>query len=91
MNLRDVGDLRRRDHVRHGVERFETLVDGDFEDGGRRIEAAVDGGDAFAVPATGVQERSFAAVPCPRMFQLIEAPDEKPAAVAKRGRKQRHV
>ena len=30
MNLRNIGNPRRRDHVRYGVEGLETLVDGDL-------------------------------------------------------------
>ena len=38
VNLGNIGDPRRRDHVRHSVEVHEASVDGGFKDRGRRIE-----------------------------------------------------
>ena len=63
MNLRNIGGPRRRKHVRRCVERSEPCMDRNFQDGDRRIESAVDGADALAVPAAPIEERPLAAIP----------------------------
>jgi ParB-like chromosome segregation protein Spo0J len=69
------GDQRRRDHMRHGVKRPETRVDRHFQDGGRRIDGAVDGVDAPAVPAAANPGRSIPAIPGRRAVASVETPN----------------
>lgn len=49
VNVGHVGDMKRGENVRHGVERFEGLVNRDFEDRGRWIKSAIHDASAFAV------------------------------------------
>jgi hypothetical protein len=83
-------DQRRGHHVRDRVERSETLVDGHLEDRGRRVEGAVDGADALAVPAAAIAECAFAAVPGGCVDAEVETPDHQLGA-AERRRQRRHV
>ena len=48
VDLCNIGNPRSGDHVGDSIEDLETLVNGDLQDSGRRIERAVDGANAFA-------------------------------------------
>ena len=43
VRLADVRDARRCQNVGHGIKRPERCVDGDLQDGGRRIQCGVNG------------------------------------------------
>ena len=70
----------------NGIERLETLVDGDFEDRRRWIERAIDRVAALAVPATTDAIGAFAAVPGRSEGHHVEKPHQQVAASERRGR-----
>ncbi len=43
VRMADVRDARRCQNVRHGIKRSEGCVNGDLQDGGRRIQCGVNG------------------------------------------------
>lgn len=61
-------------YMRGCVENLEPLVDGDFQDGRRRICGAVNSADAWRIPAAAGQIRAFAGVPAASVPFLIDPP-----------------
>ena len=80
MNVRHVGDMKRGQHVRESVERFEAFVNRHFEYRGRWIKCAIHNANAFAVPPAADLECAFATIPGRRKARLIEAPSDELAA-----------
>ncbi|SCB61613.1 hypothetical protein GA0061105_12057 [Rhizobium aethiopicum] len=74
MDIASISNNRGRHHVDHDVERPKPLVNRDLKDRRRRIERAVDGANALAVPAAAYAISAFAAIPCRRVDSLIEPP-----------------
>ena len=90
VNARWRDDSHRRQGVRNRVQRSEAIVDGDLEDGRRRIDRAIHCPDPPAVPAPTCPIGTFTAVPGIPVSPLIQTPCHKLAATEWR-RKWRHV
>ena len=90
MDAPGIGLRHRRQHMRHGVERFEPLVDRHFQNGGRRVDRAVDRPHPPAVPAPANQKGPFAAVPARGKRRLVQPPRHQ-FATAQRRRQRRHA
>jgi hypothetical protein len=58
----------------HGVERIKAAVRGDLQDGGRRVERAINRSHAFAVPTAAEPEGTLAAVPGAAEFCVVKPP-----------------
>ena len=90
VDQRRIGDARRGEDVRLDVEGPETLVDGDLDRRGRRVERGVDHANSGRVPAAADPEAAFADRPCLGVALGVDAPETN-LAVAQRRRQRRHV
>ena len=86
LNKLAAGDQEARDDV----EGLEALVHRNLDDGGPRIDRAVHGAHALAVPAATSLVGAFAAIPGRAVCRRIEAPGHEVRA-AERCRKRRHT
>ena len=83
-------NLHGGEHMRYGVQGAKSLVNRDLQDGGSRVQRAVDGAHAFPVPAAAKAERAFTAVPRLGVLLLIQPPGHQPGW-SKRVGKEWHV
>ena len=74
MNGRGVGNRQCRQDVSNCIQNAKAFMNGNFEDGRRRIDRAVHGADALSIPAPTVPKRSFTAGPGRSVLSGIEAP-----------------
>src|SRR5438445_6000186 len=90
MDLRRIGDVKCRQHMRNGIQRPKPLVDGYLENGGRGVDGRIHSPDTFAVPSSTEFEGPLTAVPsCLEAF-VVKSPAEN-ISCSQRTRQGRHA